>query len=187
MRTLAALLCLASASVLLPTAAGAIEVADVQVPDVATAGGQPLVLNGAGIRWKFIVKVYVGALYLPRRTTEAATIVASDAPWRVTMVMKRDVSHEKIVDAFRDGFEKNSPGELPQHEASLKAWEAILEDLKEGQALVITYLPGSGTTLEAPGGRVATVPGQPFGAAILRNWLGPHPADDGLKRAMLGL
>ena len=182
MRTLATLLCLA----LLPAAARAAEVADVQVPDTATAGGQPLVLNGAGLRKKFIIKVYVGALYLPSRSAEPAAILASDAPWRVTMTFKRDVPHEKIVEAFRDGFEKNSPGEFAQHEASLKIWEAILQDLKEGQALIVTYLPGTGTTLEAPGGKVATVPGQPFGTAILRNWLGPHPADEGLKKALLG-
>jgi len=173
-------------ALLLSGSALALEVADVKVPEAATVGGAPLVLNGAGLRKKLFIKVYVGALYLPQRSADAAAILGADAPWKVTMTFKRDVDHEKIVGAFREGFEKNSPGELPQHLASLEAWEAILSDLKEGQALAITYAPGEGTTLTAPDGRTAVVPGQAFGAAILRNWLGPHPADDGLKSAMLG-
>jgi len=180
-RSLAAL-----AAALLSTTAPALEVADVNVPDAATVGGQPLVLNGAGLRKKFIIKVYVGALYLSQRQSDAAAILAADAPWKVSMFMKRDVDHEKIVGAFKEGFEKNSPGELAQHLASLKAWEAILVDLKEGQELAITYLPGEGTTLTAPSGKVSTVPGAAFGAAILRNWLGAHPADGDLKKGMLG-
>ena len=34
-----------------------------------SAGVPQLVLNGAGIRKKFFVKVYVGALYLPKKVT----------------------------------------------------------------------------------------------------------------------
>jgi len=181
MRSLAAV-----AAALLSTTALALEVADVQVPDAATVGGQPLALNGAGIRKKLFIKVYVGALYLPQRSGDPVAILAADGPWRVSMFMRRDVDHEKIVGAFKEGFEKNSPGELPEHLASLKAWEAILVDLKEGQELTIVYVPGEGTTLTAPSGRSATVAGPAFGTAILRNWLGAHPADDGLKKAMLG-
>jgi hypothetical protein len=185
MRLLARVLA-CSTSLLLTSSALAREVAEVQVPEAATVGGKALVLNGVGIRKKLFIKVYVGALYLPQQRADAAAILAEDAPWKVSMFMKRDVDHEKIVGAFQEGFEHNSPGELPQHLASLKAWEAILQDLKSGQELAITYVPGEGTTLAAPGGKASTVPGPTFGAAILRNWLGARPADDGLKRAMLG-
>jgi Chalcone isomerase-like len=173
-------------ALLLSGPALALEVAEVKIPETATVGGAPLVLNGAGLRKKLFIQVYVGALYLPQRSADPAAILGADAPWQVTMIFKRDVDHEKIVGAFRDGFEKNSPGELPQHLASLKSWEAILSDLKERQVLTITYAPGEGTTLTAPDGRTASVPGPAFGVAILRNWLGPHPADDGLKAALLG-
>jgi hypothetical protein len=45
----------------------AAEVAGVSLPDevVLESTGEKLVLNGVGVRKKFVVKVYVGALYLP--------------------------------------------------------------------------------------------------------------------------
>jgi hypothetical protein len=164
----------------------AVEVAGVKVPDAATVGETALVLNGAGLRKKFIIKVYVGALYLAQKSRDAATILAADAPWKVSMFFLRDVGHEKMVEAFKEGFEKNSPGQLAQHLADLKKIEAVLQDLKEGQELVISYQPGPGTTVVAPGGGTVTVPGQGFGTALLRNWLGESPADSSLKAGMLG-
>jgi hypothetical protein len=165
----------------------ATEVAGVKVPDAATVGGAPLVLNGAGLRKKFIIKVYVGALYLAQKSGDPAAILAADAPWKVSMFFLRDVGHEKMVDAFKEGFQNNSPGQLPQHLADLKKFEAVLQDLKEGQELAVAYAPGEGTTITTPSGAAATVPGLGFGTALLRNWLGQKPADAGLKQGMLGL
>jgi hypothetical protein len=165
----------------------ATEVAGVKVPDAATVGGTPLVLNGAGLRKKFIIKVYVGALYLAERSKDPAAILAADAPWKVSMFFLRDVDHDKMVSAFKEGFENNSPGQLPQHLADLEKFHAVMTDLKEGQEMAIAYLPGQGTTLTVPGGAAATVPGLGFAQALLRNWLGQKPADGDLKKGMLGL
>ena len=42
------------------------EVAGVRLPTVAEVGGQPLPLRGADLlRWKWVVKIYVAALYMP--------------------------------------------------------------------------------------------------------------------------
>jgi len=176
---LALFLCLAAPAL-------ATEVAGVKVPDAATVGGVPLVLNGAGLRKRFIVKVYVGALYLAQRSRDPVAILAADAPWKVSMFFLRDVDRGKIVGAFKEGFEKNSPAQQAQHLADLQKFEAVLADLKEGQELVIAYAPGQGTTLTAPGGAGVTVPGPSFGTALLRNWLGEKPADSDLKQGMLG-
>ena len=47
--------------------AGAIEVAGVKVDEGAEVAGSRLVLNGAGIRYKAVFKVYVAGLYLNRK------------------------------------------------------------------------------------------------------------------------
>lgn len=162
------------------------QVAGVAVPEAVLLQGQPLTLNGAGLRRKVVFEVYVGALYLPARSSDPAAIVASDGPWEVTLVFRRDVDHHKIQEAFLAAFEQNSPGELEQLRGDLERFHAVLVDVKEGQALVLHYLPDSGTTLTGPGGATATVPGHAFGAAMLRTWLGDHPADERLKAALLG-
>jgi hypothetical protein len=46
------------------TPALARNVAGVEFPDSIDVGGQKLVLNGAGLRKKFIIKVYAGGLYV---------------------------------------------------------------------------------------------------------------------------
>ena len=45
--------------------ASAKKIAGVDVPQTVTIENKNLVLNGAGIRKKLFIKVYVGALYLP--------------------------------------------------------------------------------------------------------------------------
>ena len=44
----------------------AAELAGVTLPDTQQVAGKTLVLNGMGIRTKYIVKIYVGGLYLER-------------------------------------------------------------------------------------------------------------------------
>jgi len=50
--------------ILAAAAAEAKDVAGVKVPDSVSVNNQTLALNGAGIRKKLFIKVYVGALYL---------------------------------------------------------------------------------------------------------------------------
>ncbi|HEX9398630.1 MAG TPA: chalcone isomerase family protein [Anaeromyxobacter sp.] len=183
-KLLAAALALAVA-----TPALARKVAGVEFPDSVEVGGQRLVLNGAGLRKKFIIKVYAGGLYVPQRAKDPATIVAVDAPKRVRMVFLRTVSKTQIMNAYREGFEKNSDGpglrdlllKLDQIAPTIPA------ELKEGAEMSVTYVPGEGTTVAASeGGRQAIVAGKEFADALFKNWLGSAPADEDLKAALLG-
>jgi hypothetical protein len=169
-----------------PGPAAAREVAGVVIAEALEVGGRPLLLNGAGLRRRLVFDVYVGALYLTAPCADAVAILAADAPWRVSMTFKRSVDHERILAAFTTAFEKNSPGELARLGAELGRFHAVLKDVREGEVLALHYLPGVGTTLTAPDGGAVTVEGRSFGEAMLRTWLGDHPADPGLKEALLG-
>ena len=169
-----------------PTAAVTRLVEGVEVAESASAGDRPLVLNGAGLRRQLFVRVYLAALYLPARTGAAAAVLAADAPWRIDLTFQRDVDHHRILAAFTEAFEPNSPGQLQALRAGLESFHAVLTDFRSGQVLTLHYLPGAGTTLTAPGGAQATVPGRAFGEAMLRTWLGDHPTDPGLARELLG-
>jgi long-chain acyl-CoA synthetase len=180
---------LAAAALALTLASTALarEVAGVAVPETAALGGTALQLNGAGLRSKLFVKVYVGALYLEQKSSDAAAIVAADAPWLVTMAFKRGVEKEKIVGAFKEGFENNSKADLAALLPGLARVDAGLKDFKEGDLFTISYQPGVGATVSPPGGAAPViVEGRAFGAALLRNWLGEKPADGDLKKGMLG-
>ena len=49
------------------TWAQVVEVANVKYEPTLDLAGQKLVLNGAGIRYKFVVKVYTAGLYMTAR------------------------------------------------------------------------------------------------------------------------
>lgn len=181
---------LAAALALLALAlpAHAVKVGGVEFQDTMDVDGAKLTLNGAGIRKRFIIKVYAGGLYLAQPSKDANAVVAADAPKRVRMVFLRDVSRDQIMDAYREGFRANSAG--PNLDALLAKLEKLapaIPDLKEGAEMFVTYVPGKGTTVAAAGGGApVTVEGKDFADAIFRNWLGGVPADAGLKEAMLG-
>jgi len=188
MRSLVALLLLAAAP------ARAAVVAGVNVPESVVVDGMALKLNGAGLRTKTVVfvkvKVYVGALYLPEKMTDAAAIVSLDQPKEVRMHFLRNVDRSSILNAFREGFEANSPDKVGSLLPKLKLLEGALPDeVAEGQVLVVSYAPGRGSTVGVDGGKTVTVEGKDFAEALFRDWLGPKPVDGGLedlREAMLG-
>jgi hypothetical protein len=178
MRSLAAALLLAA----LPAAAA--EVAGVKVADTIDVDGKTLVLNGAGVRTKTFlkVKVYVGALYLPQKSADAAAVVALDAPKVLRLTLLRDVDKASMLTAFRDGIESNSPGQGAALAPRLKLVEdGFPPEFKEKQVLVVRYVPGQGTTVGVEGEKGVTIPGKDFADAIFRIWLGPKPTDGGLE------
>jgi hypothetical protein len=183
MRSLFAALLLAA------TPALAAEVAGVKVPESIVVDGMALQLNGAGIRTRtvFKVKVYVGALYVPSKSSDAAAIVALDQPKAVRLTLLRGVDRKSMLDALQEGFERNSASQLAELLPKLKLLEPSLPDeAKEGQVVPVTYVPGTGITFGVEGGKTVTVAGKDFADAMFRVWLGPKPVDDDLKEAMLG-
>src|SRR5688572_27617935 len=93
-------------------AADAAVVEDVNVPDSITVADSALVLNGAGVRKRFFVKVYVGALYLPSKETKAEAIVNAPGAKSVRLhFLYSEVEAKKLADAWTDGFKSNSEAE----------------------------------------------------------------------------
>ena len=169
----------------MPLIAG--EVAGVKMPDRISVEGKPLVLNGLGLRTKVIFKVYVAGLYAEVPSKNAAQMIASDQIRQVKMVMLRDLGRGKIAEAVEDGFESNNKAQMPALRDRLAKFIAQIPDLKSGQELLITYVPGKGTMLSSSGAVRLTVLGKDFADALFSVWLGQNPVDDGLKKAMMGL
>jgi hypothetical protein len=160
-------------------------VAGIEVAETLSAEGKTLKLNGAGIRKKFVVKVYVGALYLEDASTDAAAIIKSDAVRVVKMTFLREVEKAKLINAFKEGFEKNSAAKAAALLPHLDKVAAAIGDAKNGTVMTVSYAPGKGTTISMQGSGSVTIEGKDFGDAIFLSWLGSKPADDGLKTELL--
>jgi hypothetical protein len=179
--------------VALASGALAAEVAGVKLDEkVRIAPTQPeLVLNGAGIRTRFFVKVYVGALYLPEKKTAAADVLALGGAKRMHLAMLRDLTAQQLADALNEGFAANNPpADQERYKGQLAELLAVMNSLgqaKSGEAIALDFVPDSGTRVlvnGAPKGK--PIPDEGFYRAILRVWLGEKPVDGDLKRGLLG-
>ena len=110
---------------------------------------------GMGLRKKLWFKVYIASFYLQSPTEDAAQAVSSDQVKRVEMHMLRDLERGKIVEAVQAGFERNSGPQMPQLQERLDRFLRAVPDLRGGETIVITYLPGRGTVIK-PGSGVGT-------------------------------
>jgi Chalcone isomerase-like len=174
---------LAAALVAFP--AFAAELDGVTSPDTTTAGGKSLTLNGMGVRVKFVFKVYVASLYVEHPAKNGAEILKADEVRRVEMVMLRDLDKAALVEAIKNGFEKNAGSGLPALQERLNKFIEKVTDVKKGSKLVIQYVPGKGTEIDgAKDSYVAE--GKDFADALFSVWIGGSPVDDGLKKGMLG-
>jgi len=165
----------------------ALTLAGVNLEDRATVNGQTLVLNGAGLRKKFFIKVYVGGLYLPAKQSNPAAILGADTPRRQVMHFLYSVSKDQMCEAWDEGLEKNTKNPSAEVKTAFKTLCSWMEPIPKGNRLVLTYVPGSGTTVEINGKNKGTLPGKPAADAILATWIGPEPAPgQDFKNGVLG-
>jgi hypothetical protein len=171
----------------------AAEVGGVKLEDKLrqTAAGPELVLNGAGIRTRAIFKVYVGALYISEKKGTAGDVLALAGPKRVTMTMLRDLTAQQLSEALAEAIQNNSTAaELAALKARVDELMSVMNaqgEAKKGDAIVLDFLPDTGTRLMINGQlRGKPIAGEDFYRALLKIWLGDKPVDSDLKKGMLG-
>jgi hypothetical protein len=167
----------------------AAEVAGVKVDDSLRIGGSELLLNGAGLRSKLFIKVYVGALYVGQKSTSPAAIFDSPQPRRMVMRLLRDVDAETLASAMDEGLKNNhSPAELADMKMQAEQLAGIMKAIgkaREGDTIAIDF-SADGVAVSLNGETRGKVAGPGFAKALLKVWLGDKPADASLKKALLG-
>lgn len=166
--------------------APAAEVAGVQIEPSVTVNNQLLKLNGYGIRKKFFVKVYIGSLYASHRLTSAAEALRDGRDKLIRMnFLYSKVEKEKITGAFQEGFANNSP-ELVGSAEVKKFLALFTSDFKRGD-VVDLLLGGNGSLVVKHNGKLmGSVTSPRLAAGVLAIYLGDKPADEALKKGMLG-
>lgn len=175
---------------LVTTPAHARTVDGVPVPEsLELAGGQaPLVLNGTGIRTRFFVKIYVAALYLPQRSTQGQRVLEDGAARVIAIHMRRDVSAERIGSALVESVAKNyAPAELAPLQDRLTQFKLLLPSMKRGDVLRLEFLADGSTRVVRNDQPLGALAGADFQRALLQIWVGENPADEDLKRGLLGV
>ena len=171
--------------------ATAAELSGVFIDDeIKTSSGETLLLNGIGLREKLWVDVYVGALYLPARSSDVAEILSRPGPWRVQLdFVYKEVDQKKLIKAWREGFEKNQTDETLQKLQPRidQFYQYFDSSVVAKEQYAFDYLPPEGVKVSRNQKELGVIPGEDFKNALLEIWLGNHPADKKLKKGMLGL
>ena len=176
---------------LLP-AAQAVEIAGVKIDETTKAGNTDLKLNGAGIRYKAVFKVYVASLYLTEKKTTLAEIMALPGPKMIRLHVLREVSVDQFGQSFMDGLNHNSTKaektKIVGQMIKFGEMFASLPDIKKGDVLGLEWVPGVGTMSSLNGKRAGEVlPDVAFYNALLKIWMGDQPAYGPLKNQLLGV
>ncbi|QPF72123.1 hypothetical protein G8A07_03710 [Roseateles sp. DAIF2] len=176
-----------------PALAQPVDVAGVKYEPTADVAGQKLQLNGAGIRYKAIFKVYTAGLYLNAKAGTPEAVLANTGPKRLHIQMLRDIDGNELGKLFTKGMEENATREEFARAITgvLRIAEifAAKKKLSTGEHFSVEWIPGTGTVVYVNGARVAGEPIKEaeFFSVLLKIWLGKAPADALLKDALLGI
>jgi Chalcone isomerase-like len=168
-----------------------VELAGIRFPFAETVGNAKLQLNGAGIRYKAVFKVYAAGLYLAGKAATPEQVYAAPGTKRLHVVMLRDIDGNELGKLFTDGMQKNATREefgksIP---GTLKLAEmfATRRKLSAGDTFSVDWVPGTGTVISLNGKIAAEPITEPvFFIAMMKIWLGANPPDWQLKEALLG-
>jgi hypothetical protein len=167
------------------------ELEGVKLDPTAQVGGAALTLNGAGVRIRAIFKVYVASLYVPAKANNASALLGQKGPRRVAITMLRNVDADTFAGALIEGLQKNhSEAQLASFKAQIDALSASLTaagEAKKGDVIHLDFAPDVGTRVVVNGKQQGSaIAGEDFYTALLRIWLGDKPADNDLKKGMVG-
>ena len=168
-----------------------VSVSGVKYDETSDLRGTKLQLNGAGVRYKAVFKVYTAGLYLSKKAGSPEEALAAPGAKRMSIVMLRDIDSSELGKLFSRGMEDNmDKAAFSKLVPGVMRMSQIFSDYKKlstGDSFAIDWIPGVGTIITVKG----VQQGEPFKEpefynALLRIWLGPNPADWKLKDALLG-
>jgi hypothetical protein len=173
--------------VLLVTKLFAADFGGVKMADETKLDGKPLVLNGLGMRQKtiFKVNVYVGALYVEKKSHEAQEILQSTQLKRVELAFVHSASQGQVQDAFDDAYQANCTDDCADLKAPFEKLRSLMTAVSVGDRLAFDVYPGK-VNVWINTKNVGTVTDAKFPRALLGTWLGKNPPTESLKQAMLG-
>ena len=175
----------------LATHSQVVDVAGVKFEPSVQVGGTTLQLNGAGVRYKAIFKVYAAGLYLSTKAATPDAALAASGPKLLQIVMLREIDGNDLGKLFTKGLEQNVGREDFSNSINgiLRMSEVFSarKKLAAGESFAVEWVPGTGTLIRVNGKPASEPIKEPeFYSSLMKIWLGNAPADAMLKEALLG-
>lgn len=168
----------------------ALDVAGVDIPQqVTTHHGDPVKLLGASVRSKFIVKVYVGAFYASKKLDNRFEAMSFKGSKRMVMHFMRDVSAEKMQDAWHEGFRSNNEANtINKFEKEIEEFlDYFSNGVKDEDVFVFDFIPKTGVAVIVNGKHKTTIHNPDFYTLLLSTWMGNKPPSKKFQKELLNL
>ena len=137
----------------------ALEVGGVKIDDTASVGGKTLVLNGAAMRQILLFKVYAIGLYVEKKSSSAAEILAATGPKRITLAIQREINSDEFGQLFITSMNKNSTKEeKAKVVAQTTKFGEIFAEMgvvKKGDTVWLDWIPAREPSLTSTANRLA--------------------------------
>jgi len=160
--------------------------AGITLEDEVMVADHSLKLNGMGLRKKAIFKIYVGGLYLEHPTTDADNAASSKQVKQMVMYfLTNKAKKSKMDSSWTEGFENNSAN-YASIKDRVEVFKGFFGDMKDGDIVEMTLIPGSGTTVNINGVDKGTIEGDDFAEALVKVWVGEEPPTKDFKAGLLG-
>lgn len=160
---------------------GAMPALAIAAPQQVEVSDETLVRAGQATREELLVDLYQVSLYLPSKDADMDRITQQSVP---------KAFHVEVL------YDGSLPGDIPKEWAEellppipdrkAEKLRQVYQNLNQGDELLITYAPGSGTTVKLNGETVFTDPGAELMAGVVDVFLGPNPASENVRQSLLG-
>jgi hypothetical protein len=166
--------------------ASSAEIEGVVFEDRVRAHDVPLVVAHVGLmRWKIVFRGYVVALYLG--TEALPDDWPADVPKRLELVYFWPIAGKAFGRTGEEILARNvSAAEMARLRTRLDRIASLYPDVRAGDRLSLTYVPGVGSELAWNGKVLGAVEGADFAASYFAIWLGREPMSTSLRDQLLG-
>jgi hypothetical protein len=167
------------------TAQPSVQVEGVSFPSRQSWRGVELELQGAALlRYRFVFKGYVAALYLGREVRAEQAL--ADVPRRIEIEYFWAIPADAFARSTSEWIARNADAAtLARLREPLAKLNALYADVEPGDRYALTYVPGVGTELALNGDPLGVVEGAEFSSALFAIWLGEDPLDANLRERLL--
>ncbi len=164
------------------------KIGGVEIPTKVNFNETNLELNGAGVRSKYMMDMYVGSLYLTTKNDNGIIVMNDDKTMAIKLhIVSSLITTKKMVDAVDEGFKKSTKGKQSELKTEIDKFKAVFNpEIKENDVYDFVYIPEKGTVIYKNSKPTVTIKGLEFKKALFGIWLCSEPADSGLKASMLG-
>lgn len=163
-------------------------ISGVTLPQIQSINDATLTLNGAGLREKLWIDLYVAGLYSESKMSDAKEIVNSKESMNIHIeIVSGLITRENFLEAVNEGFEKSTGGNTAKFSSEIAAFVSSFSDeIVKGDKIDISWNAEKGVIVIKNGKAFPSINGLEFKKALFGIWFGEKPADKKLMKGMLG-